>query len=817
MGALLQDLRFGLRVLAKARGFTAIAILTLALGIGGNTALFSVVNGVLLNPLPYPDAHRLFAVYTAYSDGTNGTFSFPNFLDWKRDNRTFAFLAAYHPDEFTLTGAGGTERIPGERISADFFEALGVRPLFGRTFTKDDDRVAGAPVILLSEGFWRRRLGAEPNVLQRSVALDGASYTVVGVIPATFRFSGNGFSPADVYVPITQWAVSSMQNRSATLDNYAIGKLGDGVTLAQARADMDAIGRRLAVLYPNANKDTGIAIVSLKKDIVGGVSALLSILLTSVGFVLLIACVNVANLLLARSTGRMREFAVRASLGATRHRLIRQLLTESVLLALAGGLLGLLLAAWGTKWALDLLPKALPRASEVGLDTRVLLFTLGISTLAGVLFGLAPALRISHRGLQESLREGGRGSSGRGRGLQRVFIVSEMALALVLLCGAGLMVRTLIHLSSVDPGFNPHNALTFRVALGPALAEAAPAVVREHFRQFTANLESLAGVKCAAASAGPLPMQGDLTIPFWRESQPKPPSDNDMPESVFLQVQPNFLKAMQIPLLHGRFINDQDTMHSPIVIAIDEVLAQKYFPGEDPVGKQVNLAIINLQAQIVGVVGHVKYYGPADGGSSATHAQLYFPYMQVPDAYVPTFARQMQFVVRTDAPPPAMVASIRAMVEKMNNQQAIFQVASFDRIVSDSVASQRFTTILLGVFAALALALASIGIYGVIAYLVGQRTREIGLRIACGAQRGDVLRLILGEGAALALAGVLIGVAAAFALTRVMEELLFGVSARDPLTFLGVACLLMFVALFASYMPARRAMGVDPVVALRHE
>lgn len=295
MGALLQDLRFGLRVLAKARGFTAIAILTLALGIGGNTALFSVVNGVLLNPLPYPDAHRLFAVYTAYSDGTNGTFSFPNFLDWKRDNHTFAFLAAYHPDEFTLTGPGGTERIPGERISADFFEALGVRPLFGRTFTNDDDRVGGAPVILLSEGFWRRRLGAEPNVLQRSVALDGASYTVVGVIPATFRFSGDGFSPADVYVPITQWAVSSMQNRSSTLDNYAIGKIGDKVTLAQARADMDAIGRRLAVLYPNANKDTGIALVSLKKDIVGGVSALLSILLASVGFVLLIACVNVVG------------------------------------------------------------------------------------------------------------------------------------------------------------------------------------------------------------------------------------------------------------------------------------------------------------------------------------------------------------------------------------------------------------------------------------------------------------------------------------------------------------------------------------------
>jgi predicted permease len=813
----LQDMRYGLRMLAKAPAITAITVLTLGFAIGANTALFSVVNGVLLNPLPYPAPDRLVALYARDQNFENSTFSYPNFLDWRRENRSFAFLAAYHPDDFTLTGAGESEHLPGERISAGFFDLLGVKPLLGRVFAADDDRIGGAPVVLLSEGFWRRRFGSAPTILGQSIALEGTSYTVVGVVPASFYFSGNGFSASDVYVPIGEWTDSTMQDRHISLANHAVGRLKPGVTLEQARADMDGIARRLAEQYPDANKDSGIGLVPLKRDITGDVAMPLYVLQGAVGFVLLIACVNVANLLLARSTGRTREFAIRASLGATRGRRIRQLLSESVLLALMGGLLGLLLASWGTAGALSVLPKTLPRASEIGLDMRVLLFTVAISLIAGILFGLAPALRMSQSNLQETLKEGGRGSSGTRHHLQRVFIVAEMALALVLLCGAGLMIRTLIELNSVSPGFNPHNVLNFGLALAPTMATAPAPVLREHFRQFEANLESLPGVETASAVASPLPMQGDLEIPFWLEGQPKPPSDNDMNWSILFNVQPDYLKAMQIPLLRGRFITLEDTLRSPKVMVIDEVFAQKYFANENPLGKRINVGILNVQVEVVGVVGHVKNFGLAAEGSNVVHAQSYVPYMQTADVYIPLLSRSMGFVVRTKGQPLAITGAIRAMVEKMNSQQAIFRIATFDRIVSDSVASQRFTMILLCTFAAIALGLVSIGIYGVISYVVGQRTQEIGMRVALGAQREDVLRLVMGDGATMAIIGVLIGIAGAVGLTRLMAQMLFGVSVHDPFTFVGVAILLLLIALLASYVPARRAMRVDPIVALRHE
>ena len=811
---LAKDLRFGLRMLWKSQGFTLIALLTLALGIGANTVIFSIVSAVLLRPLPFPEPDRLVAIYAYLASDGNESFSYPDFLDWQRENRSFGYLATYRPTDFTLAGADVPEHVQGERISAEFFDSLGVRLRLGRTFRLDEDRPGATPVALISEGLWRRRYGAKGAILGQTVALDGVAYTIVGVVPANFHFSGKEFVASDVYIPIGQSNDWALWRRQFTY-NYGIGRLKPGVTLQRAREDMDAIALRLAERYPETNKNAGVALVPLKQDITGESAIALYVLLGAVGFVLLIACVNIANLLLARSTARMREFAVRAALGASRSRCICQLLSESVLLSVIGGLLGLGLAVWGSAGALSLLPQKLPRANEIGLDARVLLFTLGTSLVAGVLFGLAPALRISQQDLQGTLKEGGRGLSGTRHRLQSVFIVAEMALALVLLTGAGLMIRTLMELRSVDPGFNPRNVLNFEVTLPPSFATKPAEAVREQVRQITVNLESLPGVEAASHVDAPLPMQGNDTVSFWLEGEPKPPSENDMHSATDLGVEPNYLKALQIPLKKGRFISENDTMHSPSVVVIDELLARKYFPNEDPVGKHLTISAFNTQCEIVGVVGHAKQFGLTEGGKEG-EPQLYYASMQVPDKFV-FFWTYAGFVVRTKGEPLAMVAAIRAMLEKMNSQQTIFGVLTLESIVSDSVALQRFTVILLGIFAALAVLLASIGIYGVISYVVGQRTPEIGLRVTLGAQRGDVFRLVVGQGAAMALLGVLIGTAAALGLTHLLAKMLFGVSANDPLTFIGVAILLAGVALVASYVPARRAMRVDPVVALRHE
>jgi predicted permease len=493
------------------------------------------------------------------------------------------------------------------------------------------------------------------------------------------------------------------------------------------------------------------------------------------------------------------------------------LLSESVLLSVMGGLLGLLVAMWGSVGALSVLPQKLPRANEIGLDAYVLLFTLGTSLLAGILFGLAPALKISQTNLQETFKDGGRGSIGGRSRLQRVFIVAELALALVLLAGAGLMLRTLSELSAVNPGFNAHNVLTFGVTFPPAFSAEPPPARRQHLQQITANLESVPGVEAASMLDAPLPMQGEDSVSFWLEGEPKPPSENDMHWAFDLGVQPNYLKVLQIPLKQGRFISEEDTVHSPAVVVIDEVLARKYFPNENPIGKRLNISPMGVQWEIVGVVGHVKQVGLAEGAGD-NRPQLYYATMQVPDKFAfPVPESGEPFVVRTKGDPLATLRTIRAMFEKTNSQETIYGVQTLDSIVSGSVASQRFTMILLGAFAVLAVLLASIGIYGVISYVVGQRTHEIGLRIALGANRSDVLRLVLGESAAMAIVGVTLGIGAAFGLTRLLAKMLYGVSAHDPFTFAGVAILLTAVALAASYTPARRAMRVDPVVALRHE
>ncbi len=817
MNTLLQDIRYALRMLAKSPGFMAIAILTLALGIGANTALFSVVNGVLLNPLPYPAPERLMALYSRTTQFSRSSISYPNFLDWQRDTRTFSQLAAYRSDNFSLTGAGEPERVRTEMVSAEFFPVLGVQPLIGRTFTAQDDHAGAAPVVLLSEGLWRRKFGASPKMLGQSISLNATAYTVVGIIPASFYFSGNNFRLSDIYVPLGQWTDSTFLDRRVGMGMDSVGRLKSGVTAAQARADMDGIAQGLAKTYPDADKGSGITIIPLKENIVGDVAPLLYVLLGAVGFVLLIACVNIANLLLARSTGRTREFAIRAALGASRGRVVRQLLTESILLAVAGGVLGLLLAAWGTRAAIRVLPQALPRAASVGLDAHVLLFTLGVSIFAGILFGLAPAFKVSQSNLHETLKEGGRGSSGTRHRMQSVFVVAETALALILLVGAGLMIRSLGRLSTVDPGFNPQNMLTFNVQFPPEVASAPAEQVRNGLRQLDEALAAVPGVKYISEAVGSEPLQGDSEVPFWLEGHPKPLSDADMNWALFYLAEQDYLKAMGTPLRRGRFLNAQDTLHSPVVMVIDEAFARKFFPHEDPIGKRVNLGILGVQAQIVGIAGHVKQWGLDTDAQSPIQAQFYLPLMQVPDQFMPLLSKGTGFVVRTAGSPGALVPVIRHAVEQVNSQQVMFGAETMDDIISDSLAARRFTMILLGVFAALALILACVGIYGVISYLVGQRTHEIGVRMALGAQRGDVLRLVIGQGATMALIGVAIGIAAALALTRLMSNQLFGVSAHDPLTFAGVAILLTLVALFACYIPARRAMRVDPMVALRYE
>ena len=818
MGTLLQDLRYAVRMLVKSPGFTAIAVFTLALGIGANTALFSVVNGVLLSPLPYPQPDRIATLYSKTPQFEESSISYPNFLDWQRQNNSFTALAAWRSDSFNMTGSGEPQRLRGEMVSADFFNILGFNALIGRTFTAQDDHAGAAPVVVLSNAFWKQRFGASRKIVGQTISLNGTTYAVIGVLPSNFYYTGNNFGRVpEIFLPLGQWTDKTFLDRRVGMGMDAMGRLKPGITLAQARADMDGVAENLARAYPDVDKNSGVTVHSLKQDMVGDVAPLLYVLLGAVGFVLLIACVNIANLLLARSTGRTREFAIRAALGASRGRMIRQLLTESVLLSVAGGAIGLILAAWGTRAAIAILPQALPRANNVGLDAPVLLFTLGVSLLAGILFGLAPALKTSQRNLGETLKEGGRGSSGARHHLQGVFVITETALALILLVGAGLMIRSLVALWNVNPGFNPHQVINFGVAFPPQMAAAPPQQVRNGFWQLDAALEAIPGVRYASASMGSSPMNGDTDIPFWIEGRPKPQNESQMPDTLLYFVQPDYLSVMQTPLLAGRFLTAQDTIHSTPVIVIDDYFAKKYFPNENPIGHRVNLAILDGQAEIVGVVGHIKQWGLDENSKSPVLAQAYFPLDQIPDRFWPLLSKGTDIYLRAQASPEVVVPAVRQILAKINSDEVMYGTETMDDIISDSLAARRFGMILLGVFAALALILSCVGIYGVISYLVGQRTHEIGVRIALGAQRTDVLRLILGQGARMALIGVAIGIAAALGLARFMAAQLFGVTAHDPLTFTGVAIVLMLVAIAACYIPARRAMKVDPIVALRYE
>ena len=817
MIGLLQDLRYAVRQFLKTPGLTILVIITIALGVGANTALFSVVNGVLLNPLPYPEPDQLVALRESKPNFEWGTIPYPTFRDWQKDNHTFSSIAVWRGYAFSLTGTGEAEQVNAQLVSSDFFPILGVKPLLGRSFLAGEDEIGAAPIAVISEGLWRRKFASAPDILSKGITLDGNSYSIVGVIPAGPHFPmGSASARREVFVPIGQWKNNLLTSRGAGLGINGIGRLKPGVTIEQARADMTSVSNNLAVAFPDTNKGISARLIPFKQWMVGDIGSLLLVLLASVGFVLLIACVNVANLLLARSTSRTREFAVRSALGASQRRMVRQLLTESLLLAVAGGMLGLMLAAWGTRAALSVLPTALPRTEEIGLDIRVLFFTLAISLLAGILFGLVPALKMSPSRLQETLKEGGRGMSGGRHRVQGAFVVAEMAMALVLLAGAGLMIRSLTRLWGVDPGFNSRNVLTVGLTLPQSMMAASPDAIRAAFREFDHKIASIPGVEAVSQTWGSIPMAGDDEQTFWFEGQPKPANPNDRSWAIDYIVEPGYLKAMEIPLLRGRFFTNQDNEHSPRVVVVDDVFARKYFPNENPVGKRI-LRDDASPEEIVGVVGHVKQWGLDADDTEKLRAQIYIPCMQMPDAFITMQASGSTVIIRSRQAGTGLLDSIRHASQQISSEQIIFNPQTMDQIIADSLAERRFSMILFGAFAALALLLASVGIYGVISHVVGQRTHEIGIRMALGARRLDVLRLILVGAGRVALIGVALGLVCALSLTSLLANRLYGVSPQDPITFVAVPSILIAVALLASYLPARRATKVDPMTALRYE
>ena len=813
METLLQDVTYGVRMLVRTPGVAATAILALALGIGANTALFSVVNGVLLTPLAYPDSGQLVVVSEKRPGLDQSPPVYLNFLDWQRQNRTFSSMAIYRNQDYSVTGLDQARRLSGLMISAGFFATLGVVPVLGRTLRADDDQVGSAPVAVIGGGFWSRELGGAPDVIGKPLILNGTAYTIVGVIPPSFTFYGR---ERDVYTPIGQWNDSSFRDRRISVSAHVIGRLKPDVTLSQAAADMGVVARNLSDAFPVADKGVGITLVSMKEDIVGNVQPLLLILLAAVGFLLLIACANIGNLLLARSLGRSREFAVRAALGAGRIRIIRQLLTESVLLAASGGALGLLFAFTAARTAFHALPATLPRVEHVALDGRVLLFTTAISLAAAGIFGLVPAIRSAQTDLNGTLKEGGRGAAGLRHRMQAVFVVIQVAMAVILLIGASLMLRSLSALWRVNLGYNPSHAITFNLSM-PSSATTTSAETRARLRQFDDKMRSIPGVQAVSATLGSRPLIHDSSLPLWIEGRPKPVSDNEMPAGVFYLVEEGFKDAMGISLERGRFVTSRDNETSPIVIDIDDAFARIYFRGEDPIGRRVHLEQFNVEAEIVGVVGHIKQWGPGGDAKSSIQAQFFYPFMQLPEKVMPLAAGGVAVVLRVAGEPAAIMKLVRAAVQELDPREVVYGEQMMEDVVAGSLAARKFAMILQAVFAAIAVVLCCVGIYGVVSYVVGQRAHEIGVRMALGARPQDITGMVLGEGARMGLVGIAVGITGAFGLTRLIANQLFGVTAHDPFTFAAVVILLSLVALLACFWPARRAALVDPVVALRAE
>ncbi|HYL73212.1 MAG TPA: ABC transporter permease, partial [Bryobacteraceae bacterium] len=810
----LQDVRFGLRMLGKNTGFTTVAVLTLALGIGANTAMFSVIHGVVLAPLPYFQPDRLVMVWESNPRFPRVWVSYPNFLDWQRTARSFRPMAAFMERGVNLTGPGTPEHLNGKEVSSGFFSTLGLELVLGREFSPEEDRAGGTPVVIVSNRLWRNRFYGNPEVLGKSVTLDGVDYTIVGVTPPGFRIEED----ADVYTPLGRSDPVTLNNRASHDGIFSVARLAPGVTVSQGQAEMNTIQSSLDRLYPDANRDLGIYVEPLKQVVVGDVGGTLLLLLGAVGLVLLIACANVANLLLARSAARGRELAVRSALGANRARLVRQLLTESVLLSLAGAGLGLLIAILGVKPVLAAVPEILPRSEDIGVNAPVLLLTLGVSITVGILFGLAPALKSWNVDLQASLKEGGRGATSAHHSVQSGLVIVQMSLTLVLLVGAGLLFQTIRHLWSVDAGFETQHAITFKVGVSPSLTKT-PSSTRVAYQQLIERIRRIPGVQAADfTSVVPLSGQGG-TMPFWIGSQ-KPASLQRAPRLAMFLAGPDYLRTMGIPLLRGRFFTQEDNTKAPCVMVIDSVFAHMYFPDSDPLDQTLSAGFSSIgPCRIVGVAGHVKQWALDDSGKYIQN-QAYLPLYQVPDQWVPIGYANSTVVVRTLLDTATLMPAIKAAVYSAGSDQPVFDVQTMQEIVSESMSSQRFPMILLGVFAALALLLASVGIYGVISYSVAQRVNEIGIRMALGAEKRNIFRLVIGQGLRLVLVGLAIGAVAALILTRLLSSfsvLLYGVHARDPWTLIGVSLVLVTAALLACYVPAWRAMRVDPMTALRHE
>jgi putative ABC transport system permease protein len=816
---LCQDVRFGLRMLLKSRGFTVVAVLTLGLGIGANTALFSVLNAVLLNPLPYPHAEELITVHAAKQNFNEGSISYLNFRDWQRNNKTLAALAVSRGTGYILTGTGASEEVRGELVSSDFFPLLGVKPIAGRLFASHEDEIGQAPVAMISSGFWKRKFGARPDVIGKPATLDGRDYTIVGVLPATFNLAINNFRASDIYVPIGQFQNPALNDRGAGLGIHGIARLRPGVTLEQAQADMERVSRNLETTFPADDQGIHAKLVPFKESLVRHVRPLLLLLMGAVGFVLLIACVNVANLLLARANARGQEFAVRSALGAGRARLLRQLLTESLTLSALGGVLGLALAALWTRIIVKMLPSDLPRAAGVHVDWLVLCFTAIISLASGILFGFAPALKMFKKDVQSTLRSGGRSIGSAKNRTQDSLVVFQMALALVLLIGAGLMIRSMVKLSNVDPGFHSRGVLTFGLEAPPTISAAGPDAIRSYLRDAQRKIATTPDIEAVSFSWAALPMMSDDEQSFWLDGEPKPENQNAMRSSIRYLVGADYLKVMGIPLLKGRFLSETDDDHAPRVIVVDEVFAKKFFGDADPIGKRIHLDQFDDSATVIGVVGHVNQWGLDNDAVNPLRAETYQSLMQLPEQQLRLVAFGMDALARSKSGTIPSFKSIESSVTQMNHEQVVYNPEAMDEVVSETLSSRRFAMILLAVFACTALVLASIGMYGVISYIVGQRSRDIGIRMALGANREEVLRWVLGRGSRLALIGAGCGLLATLVLSQAIagSSLLYGVRPYDPLTFIGVTGLMMAVALSACYLPARRATRIDPMKALRTE
>lgn len=813
MDQFFQDLRIGLRMLFNAPGFFTVAVLTLALGIGANTAIFSVVDGALLAALPYRQPSRLVRVFQSTRVFKHETLSYLNLLDWQRMNTVFSGLAATRFGSFNFTGDGAAELLNSGDITANYFQVLGLPMTLGRGFSPREDIPGGRPAVILSYGLWQRRLGSSPSVLGRGMELNGKDYTIVGVAPRHFRL----FGKQDIFVPLGQGSPAMLQNREINPGIQGIARLKPGVTQAAALADMKSVTAQLARAYPVADGHVGAAVESLTHWVESGSSATIWMLLGAVGLVLLIACANVANLMLARAMKRNREFAVRAALGAGPLRLARQLLTESILLALIGGGLGAWLAWLILPALLKLAPQGwngLAMMSRVHINGKVLGFTLGISVVTGILFGLAPLWHGLKLQLQQELKEGGRGgSAARGRA-SSALIVAEVALTLVLLTGAGLLLRSLHALYDLNPGFTARHALTFNVALPPGATQSPDSILKD-FHTTIRGIEHTPGIT-AAGLTSLLPLDGnDSELGYWTRPGPPPPPAATKP-TMFYVVTPGYRAAMKIPLLRGRFIGRQDRAGDPFVVVIDRALAEKEFPGQNPVGKTMYGQFIGPM-RIVGEVGHVSHWGLAADATTKIRAEIYIAFSQIPPQYLPTFLNGMTVVARTRGPALEAVPAVRAAIAKISTNEPMYQVETMRQIVRDSESSRTFPMQLLEIFSGLAVLLAAVGIYGVISYGVAQRTRELGVRQALGADRGAVMKLVLTGSLRLALWGIGLGIAAAIPTALLLQHLLYGVAIYDPITLLGSALLFLGVAYAASYLPARAAAAIDPLEALRME